>query len=227
MPGDGGDTAHEADHQGTDAIAEIAAESERAILAAAAERQARYRQAVDGGSLTDALAIARDAAADEDHEQAWSWLQDIARRHRDADPADLVTIAPDVLGPVSLDSHAHFHAPGAGCFTVLSPVPAQAAAAMARVAPRLRNVDDRGIEHPDSHTADASGFYTPNHLDDIRWCNRAAQVLLDSKGSISAPMARTMLAILTDALIADRVPALITGRIPALDDAMARWHDQH
>jgi hypothetical protein len=223
-PVNGGDAVHDTN---TDAIAEIAAEAERTILAAAGERQARYQRAVDAGSLTDALAIVRDAAADDDHEQAWALLQDIARRHRDADPADLVTVAPDVLGPVPLDSDASFDGPGAGCFTVLSPVPAQAAAAIARVAPQLLNVDDRGVEHPDSDAAEASGAYTPNYLHDIRWCDRAAQVMLDTKGAISAPMARTMVAILTDALIDHAVPALISGWIPALDDAMARWEGAH
>jgi hypothetical protein len=225
-PVSGGDAADDT-NPGTDAIAEIAAEAERAILAAAAERQARYQRAVDAGSLADALAVARDAAAADDHEQAWSLLQDIARRHRHADPADLVTVAQDVLGPIPLDSDALFDGPGAGCFTVLSPVPAEAAAAIARVAPRLLNVDERGIEHPDSTTALASELYTPNYLHDILWCNRAVQVTLDTKGAISAPMARTMVAILTDALIDHRVPALIAGWIPALDDAMARWDGEH
>ncbi|HEX6457279.1 MAG TPA: hypothetical protein VF032_00055 [Thermoleophilaceae bacterium] len=222
-PFNGGDATNDTNQRGTDAIAEIAAEAERTILAAAAERQARYQRTVDAGSLAGALAIVRDAAAADDHEQAWALLQDIASRHRDADPADLVTVAQDVLGPVPLDSDADFDGPGAGCFTVLSPVPAQAAAAIARVAPRLLNVDDRGIEHPDSDAAGASGAYTPNYLHDIRWCDRAAQVALDTKGAISAPMGRTMVAILTDALVDDRVPALITGWIPTLDDAMARW----
>jgi hypothetical protein len=165
----------------------------------------------------------RDAAADDDHEQAWSLLQDIARRHPDADPGDLVTVAPDVLGPVALDSDGDFDGPGAGCFTVLSPAPAEAAAAIARVAPRLLNVDDRGIEHSDSEIARTSGAYTPNYLHDIVWCDRGAKVTLDTKGSMSAPMGRTMVAILTHALVDDRVPALVTGWIPALDDPMTRW----
>src|SRR4051794_9528369 len=131
-----------------DWIAEIAGEAERAIVAASAERQARYERAVDAGSLTDALVVVRDAGVDDDHEQAWSLLQDVARRHADADPGGLVAVAPDILAPVALHSDGAFDGPGAGCFTALSPAPAAAAAAIARVAPRLLNVDDRGTEHP-------------------------------------------------------------------------------
>ena len=91
---------------------------------------------------------------------------------------------------------------------------------------RLLNVDDRGIEHPDSDAADAADAYTPNYLHDIVWCDRGAQVSLDTKGSMSAAMARTMVAVLTQALVENRVPALVTGWIPALDDSMTRWdHD--
>jgi hypothetical protein len=208
---------------GIDAIAEIAREAERAIAAATGERQAWYQRAVEADSLADALAIVRDAAADDDHEQAWLLLEDIARRHPEADPNDLVTIAPDVLGPVALDSDGDFDGPGAGCFTVLSPAPAAAAAAVARIAPRLLNVDDRGIEHHDSETARTAGFYTPNYLHAVAWCDRGAQVMLDTKGSISTAMARTMLAIITHALIDNRVPALVTGWIPALQPRMGRW----
>jgi hypothetical protein len=218
----GGDAANSTNNRGTP-IAEIAAEAERAIVAAATERQARYQRAVDTGSLADALAIVRDAAAADDHEQAWSLLQDIARRYPEADPSDLVTVAPGVLGPVALDSDGVFDGPGAGCFTVLSPAPAEAAAAIARVAPRLLNVDDRGIEHLDRDTAETSGAYTPNYLHDIVCCDRGVQVMLDTKGSMSAPMGRTMVGILTQALIDDLVPAVVTGWIPALDDAMTRW----
>jgi hypothetical protein len=197
------DAAHHADQPGSDAIAEIAREAERAIAARAAERQERYQRAIDAESLADAIAIVRDAAADDDHEQAWLLLGDIVRRHPDAKPQDLVTVAPDVLGPVALDSEEDFDGPGAGCFTILSPAPADAAAALANVAPRLLNVDEQGTEHDDS--------------------DRAAQVTLDTKGSISAPMARTMIAIITDALVDQKAPALVTGWIPALDPLMTRW----
>lgn len=210
-----------------DWIAEIAGEAECAIVAASAERQARYERAVDAGSLTDALVVVRDAAVDDDHEQAWSLLQDVARRHPDADPGGLVTVAPDILGPVDLDSDGDFDGPGAGCFTVLSPAPAAAAAAIARVAPRLLNVDDRGTEHPDYDTAATSDAYTPNFLHGVVWCDRGAQVTLDTKGSMSAPMARTMVAILSQALVENRAPALITGWIPELDDSMSRWDNDN
>jgi hypothetical protein len=194
-------TAHGADTDGSDAVAEIVREAERATVAAVTERQTRYQRAVDAGSLPDALEVVRDAAADDDHEQAWSLLQDIARRHPDADPGDLVSVAPDVLGPVDLDSDEVFDGPGAGCFTVLSPAPAKAAAAVARVAPRLLNVDDRGVV----------------------WSDRGAQVMLDTKGAMSAAMGRTMIAIITGALVDDRVPALVAGWIAAPDPQMTPW----
>jgi hypothetical protein len=185
--------------------------------------QDRYQRAIDPDSLADTLAIVRDATVDDDHEQAWLLLGDIARRHPDADPHDLVTVAPDVLGPIDLDSDEDFDGPEAGCFTILSPAPADAAAALARVARRLLNVDDQGIEHDDSEIARAADSYTPNYVHDIVWCDRAAQVTLDTKGSISAPMARTMIAIITDALVDQKAPALVTGWIPALDPLMTRW----
>jgi hypothetical protein len=220
---DGGDEADGPAVGGGDWIAEIAGEAERAIVAAAAERQARYRRAVEAGAVADALVVVCDAAVDDDHEQAWSLLQDVARRHPDADPGSLVTVAPDILGPVDLDSDGDFDGPGAGCFTVLSPAPSAAAAAIARVAIRLLNVDERGIEHPDWDAANDSGFYTPNYLHGVGWCDRGVQVTLDTKGAMSAPMARTMVAILSRALVENRVPALITGWIPDLDDSMTRW----
>ena len=210
----------------SDAVAEIVREAERAIASAVAEREARYKQAVDVGSLSDAVAVVRDAAVDDDHEQAWRLLQDIARRHPDADPADLITIAPNVLGGVALDGDGDFEAPEAGLFTVLSPAPTAAAAALARVTDRLMNVDDKGIEHNDSSTARDSGAYTPNTIHEITTCDFGAQVSLDTKGWMPAPMARTMLAIITQSLVADRVPALITGWIPALDHKMTRWNAQ-
>jgi hypothetical protein len=105
----------------------------------------------------------------------------------------------------------------------VSPMPAEAAAGISRVALRVLNVDDRGIEHPDWDAANDCGFYTPNFLHDIVWCDRGARVTLDTTGSMSAPMGRTLVAILTHALVENRVPALITGWIPALDDSMTRW----
>jgi hypothetical protein len=210
----------------SDAIAEIAREAERAIATAVAERRARYQQAVDADSLTDALVVVRDAAAGDDHEQVWRLLQDIARRYPDANPADLVTVAPNVLGGVALDGDEHFDGPGAGCFTALSSAPLDAAAAIARITGRLMNVDDKGIEHADSATARDSGAYTPNTIHEITTSDFGAQVSLDTKGWMPAPMARTMLAVITQSLIDDRVPALITGWIPALDPEMTPWNPQ-
>jgi hypothetical protein len=221
---DGGDAADDANNRGTDPIAEIAGEAERAIVAAVAERDARYQRAVDAGSLADALAIVRDAAADDDHEQAWSLLQDIARRHPDADPGRRPGHRrpgrPGSRGPRqrrrfrrarSRVLHRPVASPCAGrrCHRPRGPTPAQ------RRRPRYRALRQRDRAH--------LGGLTPNYLHDIVWCDRGAQVTLDTKGSMSAPMGRTMVAILTHALVDDRVPALVTGWIPALDDPMTRW----
>lgn len=213
----------DAQPRGLDALADIVGEAERSIGAAAVEQQARYQAAVEAGSLAEALEVVRDAAADGDPEQAWSMLREIADRHPDADARDLVVIGSDVLGPVALDGAEDFEGPGAGCFTILSPAPAQAAAAIAPVATRLLFVDDLGVEHPDADTAADTDAYTPNFLHDIGWCDRGAQVMLDTKGAMSAAMGRTMVAILVDALVADRVPALVTGWIPDLEDRMTPW----
>jgi hypothetical protein len=209
-----------------DAIAEIAREAERAIAAAVAEREARYQHAIDTDSLTDALAVVRDAAADDDHEQAWRLLQDVTRRKPDANPADLVIIAPNVLDDVPLDGDDGFDGPGAGCFTVISPAPAKAAAALARVTGRLMNVDENGFEHTGSATGRESGAYTANTIHDITTCDLGAQVSLDTKGWMSAPMARTMLATITQSLTDAGIAALITGWIPALDPKMTPWKPQ-
>jgi hypothetical protein len=203
-----------------------AREAERAIAAAVAEREARYQHAIDTDSLTDALAVVRDAAADDDHKQAWRLLQDVTRRKPDANPADLVIIAPNVLDDVPLDGDDGFDGPGAGCFTVISPAPAKAAAALARVTGRLMNVDENGFEHTGSATGRESGAYTANTIHDITTCDLGAQVSLDTKGWMSAPMARTMLATITQSLTDAGIAALITGWIPALDPKMTPWKPQ-
>lgn len=217
------ETTPEVETQSVDVIAEIAHEAERAGVAATAERQERYQRAIDADSVPDALAVIRDAAVGNDYEQAWLLLKDLGQRHPDPYPNHLVTVAPDVLGPVSLDSDGTFDGPGAGCFTVLSPDPAKATAAVARIAARLLNVDDRGTEHSDSEIARTAGAYTPNYLHDLLWCDRGTLVMLDTKGTMPAPMARAMLDIITRALLDERVPALITGWIAALSSEMKPW----
>jgi hypothetical protein len=210
----------------TDLISEISQQADRAIAAAAADRADRYERAMDAGLLTEAVAIVRDAVVDDDHDQAWMLLGDIARRHPEAEPAGLVTVAPNVLGAVSLDSEDYFDDPGAGCFTVLSPQPAKAAAAVTPVLERLLNVDDQGIEYADSEIPRTAGGYTPNYLHDLLWCDRGVQIILDTKGSMSAPMARGMLTIITGALIHNLVPAVVTGHIPALEPRMTPWKNE-
>ena len=154
---DGGDAAGDADNRGIDAIAEIAGEAERAIVAAAAERHARYQRAVDAGSLPRRpRRSCRDAAADDDHEQAWSLLR----------PRPL-------------------------------PIPPAVAP---RLSPQRRRPRYRALR-PTKKRARPQGPNTPNYLDDIVWCDRGAQVTPGHQGSMSAPMGRTMVAILTHALV--------------------------
>jgi hypothetical protein len=210
----------------TSEIAKIAKTADHAVGSASTDRAARYAQVVATGSLTDALVIVQDAAADDDHEQAWTLFTDIAERHHESNPEELVTVAWNVLDEVPVDSDGVFDGPGAGCFTVLSPDPAKAAAAVSEVLERLMNVDERGIEHSDSAIARSEGYYTPNYLFDLMWCDRGAKISLDTKGVMPTPMARGILAIITNALVHSRVPALITGDIPALDSRMTRWDDQ-
>lgn len=192
-----------------DQIAEIVGDTEHAAAAAATDRAARYAQAADAGAIAEAVQVIRDAAAAEDLDQAAALLQDLASR--DIESAPVVVAA-------ALESPAD----GDGCFTVLSPAPAAAAASVARVAPRLLNVDEHGREHPDGEIAD-DDVYTPNYLHDVTWCDRGAQVMLDTKGAMAPAMKHAMVAILVDALTEDRVPALLTGWVPGLDGAFVRW----
>ena len=191
-----------------DWLAEIADEADRAIAAASAERRDRYEKAASTGSLADAMLVIHEAAADEDREQAWSLFKDVVSRHQDARPDELVTVASDVLGPEDLEGDGEFDGLGAGIFTVLSPVPTEAAAAMASVATRLLNVDDRGTEHHDYETAADLGLHRTSFT--------------VSRGATEGPrrhwiprdrssMARTMIAILRDSLVQNRVPAVFTG----------------
>ena len=189
-------------------IAEIVGESAHAAVAAATDRGERYERAAQQGAIADAVEVIRDAAAAEDLDQAWALLQDLARRLPERAPGAVAR---------SLGSGED----GDACFTVLSPTPAAAAAAVARVAPRLLNVDEHGSEHRDGEIVD--GLYTPNYLHDVTWCDRGAQVMLDTKGDMAAAMQRAMVAMLVEALTDDGVPALLTGRVPGLDRALVRW----
>lgn len=189
-------------------IAEIVGESEHAAAVAATDRAARYARAVEGGAIADAVEVIRGAVVAEDLDQASALLQDLARRVPESAP---VAVAP------SLESDED----GDACFTVLSPTPSAAAAAVARVAPRLLNVDEHGTEHSDGQIVD--DVYTPNYLHDVTWCDRGAQVMLDTKGEMAPAMKHAMVAILVAALTEDGVPALLTGWVPGLDGAFVRW----
>ena len=192
-------------HGRVDQIAEIVGATEHAAAVAARDRGARFARA---DAIVDAIDVIRDAAAAEDFDQASSLLGDLANRSLESAP---LAVARSLEGDGEGDE----------CFTVLSPTPSAAAAAVARVAPRLLNVDEHGTEHADGEVVD--DVYTPNFLHDIAWCDRGAQVMLDTKGTMGPAMKHAMVAILVEALTEDGVPALLAGRVSALDGAFVRW----
>jgi hypothetical protein len=167
-------------------------------------------------SFADSLGVIRDAADEDDFEQVWTLLGDRASHCSAAEPRELVLVAANVLGSISLEGDGEIDHPNAGNFTIIAPRPAEAAAAISDVAPRLMNVDERGVERAQSEIAPDASHYTPNYVGDVLWSDRGAQMTRDTKGWMSAPMARGLLAIMTDSLIDHGVLALITGHIPVL-----------
>ena len=207
------------------AMLELAEAAERQAHALMAEARDWYRRGAGTGSLDAALALVRLAVRDGDYEEGQWQLQDVARRHPDVPSARLVTVAPDVLGPrLSLEGDGVDDFPGAGTFTVISPDPQRAAAAVARVAGRLLYVDEHGAEHAEYEEPEDEA-YTPNYLDDVKWCRFGALVSLDTKGGMWAAMGRTMVGILVEALVADGVPAHVTGYCRDLDTEWREWKD--
>jgi hypothetical protein len=203
------------------AMFELADDCERRAQALRREAREWYRRGALAGSLDATLALARIAVQDGDYEEGQWQLRDGKRRHEGVRPGRLVAVAPDALGPLSLDGDGDADWPGAGVFTVISAHPRRAAVAIERVANRLMDVDEHGVLHaPDEDYA--GDAYTPNYLHTLQWCDRGVMVVLDTKGWMSAAMGRTMIGILTDALVTDCVPAVITGY---RGDLKSEWND--
>ena len=134
-----------------------------------------------------------------------------------AEAPALVTVAPDALGPdLPLDGDGHAEMGGDVYFTVISPDPAGAAAAFARARARLGDVDERGVVMSDEERDEAGiawdEYYTPNWVSDVECCDVGARLRVDTKGVMWAAMGRSMLQLLSDALIQDRIPGhLVDG----------------
>jgi hypothetical protein len=193
-------------------------------------RQARswFERGANAGSLDAALAVVRLAVSDRRYDLAAVLLVDARNRHPGLAPERLVAVAPDVLGGgLALDGDGS-HDEGDAVFTVLSYYPRRAAAAVARVAPRLMDVDENGVEKPGEqrereYRPGVYEPYTPNFLWDVKWSSHGAYVHLDTKGGLTAAMGRAMVAILVEALATDAVPAFLAGKLPDLTGSWTVW----
>jgi hypothetical protein len=190
-------------------------------------REARkwFDRGTSAGSLDAALAKVRLTVADGGYSSVQALLIDTRRRHPDL-PADrFVTVAPDVLGGgLALDSDG-WHDEGDAIFTIFAWNLREAAGAVARVARRLMDVDEFGVEKPQEQRErewqpGVDEPYTPNFLFEVKWNMYAVRVHLDTKGGMTAAMGCTMVGILVDALVADGIPAHIAGDCP---DIPAGW----
>jgi hypothetical protein len=65
--------------------------------------------------------------------------------------------------------------------------------------------------------------YTPNFAFDVEWCQYAAGISLDTKGTISEAMARAMGEVIAGALRDDGVAGHITGWCPEIEHLMMVW----
>jgi hypothetical protein len=196
-----------------------AAENERRGRELLGDAETGYTSAAHAGSLDGRLALVRLAAERGDFERAQLELWEIERHHPDAPTARLVTVAPQVLAAREEPDEL----PGEGAFTIITRHVARAAQAIDAVADQLLEVDEYGrIGADESHPAgvdreDWDVPYTPNHVHPVQVCNHGVLVLLDTEGCMWTPMARTIVEILSRALIAAGVAAHITGHCPTLE----------
>ena len=214
-----------------EAMFELGTSAEEQARQLMADARAWFERSARAGSLDAVHALVRLAVASRDYSHAQWLLQEAEREHAGVPAEWLVSVAPDVLGSrLALDGDGEAD-DGDAVFTVISPRVAHATAAVARVAERLMDVDEHGVEQSweerqSAWEPGADWPYTPNCLFDVTWNSYAAQVHLDTKGWNSAAMGRTMVGILVDALVADAVPAHIAGRRHDLDGDFIRvWED--
>ena len=208
---------------------ELAADMEGRARQQMRDARAWFERGMYAGSLDARLAVVRLMVADRKYGYAQLFLREALANHPSV-PADrFVTVAPDVLGGgLALDSDGG-HDEGDAVFTIIAAYPDRAAAAVARVAPRLMDVDEFGVEKSyelrerELQPGDEEP-YTPNYLSDVRWNQYGALVHLDTKGGLAAAMGRAMVAILVDALVADAIPAHVAGECRDLGaDEWAVW----
>lgn len=206
-----------------DAIVELATRIEAEARRLQRDARAWFERGMQAGSLDATHAVVRLAVADRKYDYARVLLLEAQRTH-ERQPADrFVSVAPDVLGgELALDSDDS-HDEGDATFTVIAGFghERRAAAACARVAPRLMDVDEFGVEksfeeREQEWEPGTEEPYMPNFLSDVRWNRYGALVHLDTKGGLTAAMGRAMVGILVEALVADEIPAHIAGHLPDL-----------
>lgn len=209
------------------AMVELATRLESLARQLLEDSKATFIRAANAGSLNAALAMVRLAVADGDYDRAQALMVYYERAGVPAHQLVEVMQDRDLVGAELVEYDGFYVAEADAKFTVISPYPARAAAAVARVAGQLMTVDVYGdIQSLEDEEKDGGTPhdipYTPNYLSEVMWCRYGPAVSLDTKGETTLPMARKMASILADALIADAVPAYITGPWPG--PGAVRWH---
>ncbi len=189
--------------------------------AAELEEEARrwLRDASRAGSLDACHGLVRVAVAEREYSTATAQMHSIEVRFPDVPRRDWISVAPDALGrDLALDSDGASSLPGAGVFTIITPYGDRALEALRPAAQRLLDVDEfGGIQPPDVDPPEGvDPPFTPSWVDRLRWDHDAVQILLDTKGEMTGPMGRTMIAILVDALAVANLPTHVAGDCPDL-----------
>lgn len=189
----------------------------------------RLEPAAARGSTTATNALAGLHVGLREYEQAQLALAAAECRVGSAHSGCLVATAAGLLEP-GLDAEDDGSWPLSSSyaeFTVITPHPDRAAASLARIRPRLYDIDERGMEMSMDARAQAGlpldEYYTPNWVSDVETCEVAARLMLDTKGAMWSALQRTIVSIITEALIADNVPAHIIGVCPDLHHRFKNW----
>jgi hypothetical protein len=195
-----------------------------------AEDRVRLERAADEGAIDAVNGLARLHVGLQEYAAAQRCLAGGAERFGYTAAARLVSVAPDLLGAgLELDGDAVGDTDGGADaeFTIISPYPERAAAAIDRVAHRLSDVDEHGVELSiDARFAqgrDRSEAYTPNYVSDVMIAPEGAKLRIDTKGVMWSAMGHTIVVILTGALSDDRVAAHIVGTCSDLNAAFEIW----
>ncbi|MYS86577.1 hypothetical protein [Embleya scabrispora] len=172
--------------------------------------------------------VAERAAAKREYDLARSWLARLGPRE---DPRELVSVASDLWAWCGWGGFRHrfadpFHfaddEQGSAAFTVVSPDTEGATEALRRAAAVFGRVigdgcvlsrenieDDVDPAHPHE---EGTWLHSPNYVSDPEPTPAGPHVWVDTKNFLPAPMGETMLRLLTDELVASRIPAhIISG----------------